>query len=177
MKKILLISFVFFIAINVFGQEKKVTFTQFDISIPVVGNKHYNETYTNGSQNKSFLLPDGISSNFGFGIHCNKWVSLAIHSGIDWKISESLVVVPVFTNLKLSPKLGLESTRIVAQLGYGKSFALGRGNLLGNYKKLSLGLQTDDDLLIFIQVAGYEFPLHNQKNIGNLSFGISLITF
>lgn len=177
MKKTLIFIFIIFVSNFSFGQEKKATFTQFDISIPVVGNKHYNETYNYGSQNKSFLLPDGINSNFGYGIHYNKWISVAMHSGIDWKLSESLVVIPVFANFKLSPKLGLESTRIVAQLGYGKSFAIGRGNLLGNYKKLSLGLQTDDDLLIFIQVAGYEFPLHNQKNIGSLSFGISLINF
>lgn len=155
----------------------KSTFTQFDFSIPLKGNSEQGQEDLNGKRNNSWFLPDGLSSSFGYGIHYNKWVSIAIHSGIDWKISQSLFVAPIFANLKLSPKLGMEPTRIVAQVGFGKSFALGRGNLEGIYKKFSLGVQTDEDLLLYIQIAEYGFSLHNQKNIGSLSLGISLITF
>jgi hypothetical protein len=159
------------------GVKTKSTFTQFDISIPLQSNPYREQNDLDEKRNNSWFLPDGLSSSFGYGFHYNKWISIAIHSGIDWKISESLVVAPIFANFKLNPKLGIKPTRIVAQVGFGKSFALGRGNLEGLYKKLSLGVQTDEDLLLYIQISEYGFSLHNQKNIGSLSLGISLITF
>jgi hypothetical protein len=179
---------ILFFSVNSFSQtiyttiegvktKTKSTFTQFDISIPLQSNPNREQNYLDEKRNNSWFLPDGLSSSFGYGIHYNNWISVAIHSGIDWKISESLVVAPIFANFKLNPKLGIEPTRLVAQLGYGKSFALGRGNLTGIYKKLCFGVQTNEDLLIYIQIAEYGFPLHNQKNVGSISLGISLITY
>ena len=161
---------------SVFSQSKKFTYIQFDVAIAIKGNQDRGETDLNGTTNNLWFLPDGLNSKLGYGIHYNKWISLGIHSGIDWKWTDKLVVVPVFANLKLSPKIGGDS-RIALQLGLGKAMALGRGNLFGDYKKISLGIQTPDDLIIFIELSHYAIPIHNQKDSGSISLGLSLITF
>ena len=161
---------------SAFSQSNKFTYTQFDVAISIKGNPDRGETDLNGNTNNLWFLPDGLSSKIGYGIHHNKWIGLGIHSGIDWKWTDKLVVVPVFANLKLSPRIS-EDTRIALQLGLGKAIALGRGNLIGDYKKISLGVQTPDDLIIFIELSHYAFSITNQKDTGNISLGLSLITF
>lgn len=81
----------------------------------------------------------------------------------------------MFANFKLSPKIG-DETRIVLQTGIGKAAALGRGSLSGDYKKISLGLQSED-FLFFIEISQYYFPINNQENSGNISLGLSVIRF
>lgn len=63
------------------------------------------------------------------------------------------------------------------QFGYGKAFALGRGNLSGTYKKISLGVETDEDVIIFIEVADYQMKVGQFKSVGSVSLGIALRTF
>jgi hypothetical protein len=161
---------------SAFSQSNKFTYIQFDAAFSIKGNPDRGETDLNGNTNNLWFLPDGLSSKIGYGIHHNKWIGLGIHSGIDWKWTDKLVVVPVFINLKLSPKIA-DDTRITLQLGLGKAIALGRGDLMGDYKKISLGLQTADDLIILIEVNHYEIPINNQKDIGSISLGLSLVTF
>ncbi|MDI5886838.1 MULTISPECIES: hypothetical protein [Flavobacterium] len=169
--------FVFlFFTFSVFSQNKKFTYTQFDIAFFIKGNPNRGETDPNGNTNNLWFLPDGLNSRIGYGIHQNKWVGLGIHSGVDWKWTDKLVVVPVFANLKLSPKIG-DNTRITLQLALGKAIALGRGNLIGDYKKISLGIQTPDDLILFIEINNYTIPIYNQKDSGSISLGLSLVTF
>jgi len=155
--------------------KSKSTYFQFDISLALKGNPNAGETNEYSQKKESWFLPDGLGSKIGYGLHFNKWVALGIHTGINWEWGNKLVVAPIFANFKLSPKIG-DQTRIVLQTGIGKTIALGRGNLLGNYKKISLGLQADD-VLIFIEISHYDFLFNNQKNNGNISLGISLITF
>lgn len=154
----------------------KPTFLQFDISIPIAANIHRGETYADGSKNTSWFLPDGISGTFGFGIQKNKWIGLSLHTGIDCKISEQLVAVPMFGNLRLSPGLG-NGTRITLQAGYGKGFALGRGSLVGNYQRYSIGLETDEDIILFGEVSGYDFKIHSRTSVYSFSLGIAIRTF
>lgn len=170
-----LVIFLFF-TFSAFSQNKKFTYIQFDVAIPIKGNPDRGETDLNGNTNNLWFLPDGLSSKIGYGIHHNKWISLGIHSGVDWRWTDKLVVVPIFGNLKLSPKIS-DDTRIALQLGLGKAMALGRGDLMGDYKKISLGVQTPDDLIIFIELSHYAIPINNQKDIGSISFGLSLVTF
>lgn len=167
--------FLFF-TFSVFSQNKKFTYTQFDVAVSIKGNPDRGETDPDGNTDNLWFLPDGLSSKIGYGIHHNKWVGLGIHSGIDWKWTDKLVVVPVFANLKLSPKIG-DDTRITLQLGLGKAIALGRGDLMGDYKKISLGLQTADDLILFIEVNHYAIPINNQRDTGSISLGLSLVSF
>lgn len=101
---------------------------------------------------------------------------MGINFGIDWKWSNKLVIIPVFANVKLSPKIS-EDTRVALQVGLGKAIALGRGDLMGDYKKISLGIQTPDDLIVFIELSHYAIPINNQKDSASISFGLSLISF
>lgn len=159
-----------------YAQANKITYTQFEITIPLKGNPDRDvvDPYTN--KKGSFFLPDGIGSKIGYGIHYKKWIALGIHSGLEWKWTDQLVVAPIFANFRLSPKIG-EDIRLTLQLGLGKAIALGRGDLMGDYKKISLGIQTSDDLLLFIEVSSYGIPLNNQKETGSVSLGIGLISF
>ena len=75
-----------------------------------------------------------------------------------------------------SPSLGY-GARVTMQLGYGKAFALGRGNLSGTYKKISLGVETEEDLIIFIEVADYQMKVGQFNSVGSVSLGIALRTF
>lgn len=154
----------------------KLTFLQFDISVPIAANIHRGETYTDGSKNTAWFLPDGISAKFGFGIQKDKWIGVSLHTGIDWKISEQLVAIPMFGNLRISPKIS-EATRLTLQAGYGKGMALGRGNLVGQYQRYSIGIENDEDILLFAEVSGYDFKIHNKTSIYSFSLGISIRKF
>lgn len=165
-----------FLSTMAFSQDKKFTYTQFDVTVALTGNPNRNEVdpYTNKKQ--SFFIPDGIGSKFGYGVHYNKWIAIGVHSGLSWEWSSKLVVAPVYANLRLSPKIS-DETRITLQAGLGKAFALGRGNLTGDFKKISLGIQTDDDLVLFIELNHYAIPVNRQRETGNISLGLALISF
>lgn len=154
----------------------KHTFLQFDASIPLAANIHRGETYADGSKNTTWFLPNGLSAKFGFGIQHNKWIGVSLHTGIDWKINEKLVAVPLFGNLRISPRIG-EATRLTLQAGLGKGFAVGRGNLIGNYQKFSIGIENDEDVMIFAEISGYDFNIQNRTSAYSFSLGIALRTF
>lgn len=176
MKYYLVIIFWFLLANSgIQAQERKFTYIQFDANVSITGNPHRDEPDNYEGESKAFFVPSGIGSKLGYGLHYKQWLTLGIHSGLDWKWDDKLVAVPVYLNFGLSPKIS-ESGRITLQLGYGKGFALGRGNLSGEYKKIRLGI-TGDDQTIFVDVSDYGFALHHQKSISNISLGISLISF
>lgn len=172
-------SFAFLVVLalscTTYAQDKKFTYIQFEITMSITGNPDLNEPEDYQGQKRSWFIPDGLGSKLGYGIHYKQWCTLGIHSGLDWKWNEQLVAVPVYLNFGLSPKIG-EDTRLTMQLSYGKSFALGRGHLSGDYKKARLGL-TGDDRTLFIEIADYGFPLHQNNSVGSISLGISLISF
>jgi nucleotidyltransferase/DNA polymerase involved in DNA repair len=72
------------------------------------------------------------------------------------------------------PKIA-EETRIGIDIGLGHTFALGRGDLSGTFKRIKLNLETDD-MQLFIEVVSYGFELNNNSQ-GNLSLGIALVSF
>jgi hypothetical protein len=155
----------------------KPTFFQFDLSIPFSPNEERGKIYSNGTTNSnSIFIPNGINGKIGYGLQKGRWVALSLHTGIEWLIREKLVASPVFGNLRLSPYIGYD-TRFVLQMGYGKGFALGRGNLNGIYRKLSLGLETDEDLNIFVEISNYGFSLPNTNSVYSVNLGLSLRTF
>jgi hypothetical protein len=104
------------------------------------------------------------------------WVAISAHSGVEWRIIEKLVAAPIYANLTISPKIG-DETRINLQLGYGYSFALGRGNLSGLYKKLSLGLETEEGIIFFAELSEHGYTLNGIDKIGSLSIGIALRSY
>ncbi|MGO4771609.1 hypothetical protein ACEN2I_08090 [Flavobacterium sp. W22_SRS_FK3] len=157
------------------AQERKFTYIQFGATISITGNPYRNKPDNYEGEKKAFFIPNAIGSKLGYGVHYKQWLTLGIHSGLDWKWDDKLVAVPVYLNFGLSPKIS-ESGRITLQLGYGKGFALGRGNLSGEYKKIRLGI-TGNDHTIFVEVSDYAFQLYDQGSIGSISLGISLIRF
>lgn len=92
-------------------------YTQFEIAVPFIGNPNQFNELT-GEYDEPRLLLDRIDAKFGVGLHHNKWLGLAVHSGIDWKISSKIVAVPVYGNIRIAPDLG-NDTRLIVQAGYG----------------------------------------------------------
>lgn len=154
----------------------KHTYIQYDITLALTGNPDAGTINEYTKDKESWFIPNGLGTKFGYGMHHKKWIALGIHSGLNWDWSNKLVVTPVFANFRLSPKIS-DETRITLQLGLGKAIALGRGNLIGDYKKISLGIQNDDNILFFIELNHYALPINNQRNSGNVSLGLSLISF
>ncbi|MFD2908830.1 hypothetical protein ACFSX9_08780 [Flavobacterium ardleyense] len=149
-------------------------FTQFEISVPLQGNKNRGEVYPDGSTNDSWFLPDGVNVNFGYGYHYKQWIGLSANTGIGMKLSEKLIMTPVFANLRIMPKIG-EETRLGIDLGFGQTFALGRGDLSGTFKRVKLNLEADE-LQLFVELVSYGIDLHNNSQ-GSISLGIALVTF
>jgi hypothetical protein len=78
--RILTVSLLF--TFSAFSQNKKFTYIQFDVAIPIKGNPELEETVANGSKNSSWFLPDGLNTKIGYGVHYNKWIALGINSGM-----------------------------------------------------------------------------------------------
>ncbi|RTL14735.1 MAG: hypothetical protein EKK56_00340 [Flavobacteriaceae bacterium] len=157
-----------------FPTKKKVTFSQFEISVPLQGNKNRGEVFPDGSTNDSWFVPDGINSNFGYGIHFNQWLGISANSGIGMKLSEKLIVTPVFSNLRFMPKVG-DETRFGFDFGLGHAFAIGRGDLSGTFKRVKLNLEASE-FQIFLEVVSYGIRLNNNSQ-GSINLGIALISF
>ncbi|MEY3500478.1 MAG: hypothetical protein RL308_2147 [Bacteroidota bacterium] len=178
MKKILALV-LFFMAFSMYAQqesEERQHYSQFDIATSLKGNSNYGEIDSNGVRSDYWFLPDGLSVKYGIGIHHEKWVALGIHTGIDWLGTDKLVIVPVFANLRVCPKIGKES-RVYLQAGFGKSFGIGRGSLIGEFRKISLGIENDEGLSLFIQISSFGIPFKNLDSAASLSIGLSLFTF
>lgn len=154
--------------------KKKITFTQFEISVPLQGNKNRGEVFPDGSTNNSWFVPDGVNSNFGYGIHYNEWLGVSANTGIGMKLSEKLVLTPIFSNLRIMPKVG-DETRFGLDLGLGHSFAIGRGDLSGTFKRVKLNLEASE-FQIFLEVVSYGIRLNNNSQ-GSISLGIALVSF
>ncbi|NHN27005.1 hypothetical protein FIA58_015080 [Flavobacterium jejuense] len=162
---------------KVVSSTQKITFTQFDLTIPFKGNKKRGETFADGSTNDNWFIPDGVGAKFGYGLHHNKWIGVSVNSGIDFYASYKLIALPVFTNFRISPKIGQE-TRITAQYGLGQSFAIGRGNLQGSYQKASIGLENGDGICLFIEGNYHGYTVGNYLDkVYNFSIGICLFNF
>jgi hypothetical protein len=72
------------------------------------------------------------------------------------------------------PKIG-EETRIGLDVGFGQTFALGRGNLSGTFKRVKLNLEAYE-FQIFLEILSYGIDL-NKNSQGSISLGIALISF
>jgi hypothetical protein len=150
-------------------------FTQFDLIIPLRANENRGKIYYNGSTDNDWFIPNGLSIAAGCGLQQKKWVALSAHASFDALLNQKLVAIPLYINFRLSPRI-YEDTRLVFQTSLGQAFALGRGNLQGKYQKHSIGLETDEDLNIFIAIAGYDFN-SSKLNTGYVGLGIAVRRF
>lgn len=150
-----------------FGQG---SYTQFSIATPLRAN------LDDDDKNSYWFTPNGLSLKAGEGIHFNRTIAVGINSGLDWIASRKLVVVPAFANLKISLNVDKEAFLYV-QTDYGKSIILGRGNLHGDYKKISLGFEHIESVPFFIELTQYGFSLDSPEKVANVSIGISISSF
>lgn len=160
-----------------FGQNEETnsdTFYQFDVLIPLIRSERVETNNTSSSQDSKVIF-NGISTKFGYGIQYKKWIGLSVHSGIDWALSEKLLAIPLYGNLRLS--YGFESDlRITLQAGYGIGYGIINDYNFANYGKFSLGLETDNDFILFAEISAYNFK-NNIPDVGFIGLGIALRTF
>jgi hypothetical protein len=149
--------------------------TQFSFSIPLSVNPRRGEADQYSQENDSWLIPDGISAHGGAGFHLKKWVALSANTGVDWRIKQKLVSVPVYAALTLNPHFNKE-TSVMLQAGLGHAFAIGRGDLSGTYQKYRAGIFFND-ILIFADASMFGFPLEDTPEMGSFTLGISLLNF
>lgn len=182
------IFFAFFFAFTGFAQSKgdslqvfnplnqwiNSNYRQLDVSVPLV----YDPDFPKDADFNS-LLPAGVNLNFGFGYQYKKLAGIGVHTGINAHWDEKLVTCPLYGNFRFSPKIR-ENSAIVLQAGYGKAFALGRGNLNGDYKKISVGYANTKDALfgsINIEYTELGFPIHQREHLRSLALGVTIVLF
>lgn len=156
---------------SLFAQFKQGSYTQFSISTPMRANLE------NRNEDEYWFTPNGLSFKFGEGLHFNRTIAIGLNSGIDWIASKKLVVIPAFANLKLGMKVGGKKDFLYLQPAYGKSIVLGRGNLHGDYKKISLGYEGIEGFALFIELTQYGFSLYTPEKVTSISLGLSSTWF
>lgn len=179
--KTILLCFSLFFYCFCFSQKdtqtsQKITFSQLELAIPFKGNPNRNNTEINEQSNKNWFIPDGIFTKVGYGIHYNSWIGISLNTGIDWKATEKMIAVPIYTNLRIAPKIS-QNSRITLQTAYGRGFVLGRGNVSGEYKKISLGFETDSECVFFIELSEYDVQFNNFNKINSVSLGVAALIF
>ena len=153
------------------NESKRITYTQIDIAVPLFYDPGNPDDFEGGD-----VLPAGINVVAGFGYHYKKWTAIGFHGGINMRLDEKLVAVPVFLNYRISPKVGNDMLLHI-QAGYGKAFAIGRGGLAGAYKRLNIGLGSTEAIFrgcIYVEYNEMRFPIHNRENIKSFSIGASV---
>jgi hypothetical protein len=152
---------------------KDLVFFQVDVSAPFVFNSHRGSYNRDNTIDKDWFVPNGLGAKMGVGIEAFEFVGASINTGIDWKINPKMVVVPVYGTARISLELPSDS-KIILQSGYGKGIALGRGDLIGIYRKYSLGFEGENGLSLFGELSGYDFPSNPEHNFWSISLGISI---
>ena len=160
------------------SNKAKFDFVKFDFTVPFIINEdrgQKNNLYPNMEKN-NFFIPDGLGAKIGYGFHYKKLFSITANTGLDIIFSEKLVASPLFAQVCWMPKFN-NDYYLSVQVGYGKSFALGRGSLSGDYKKLSIGVD-NQETQFFIEIATHGFAIKtNNSSITTLSLGISVNPF
>jgi len=152
----------------------KKSYAKLDFSVPLRVNQYAGEIDPYTGENEYWFLPDGISARFGYGIKPVDWLGVGANFGIDWKGSKCLVVAPVFGTLKICPKSGME-IRFFAEAGLGRALALGKNDLAGYFKKISLGFEEPQSggIGLYIELCQYGFSKITEEKIGSFSVGLS----
>lgn len=146
----------------------------FSLSFRANPDAHKVDEYT--QEKGSWFLPDGFSYHAGYGTHLNNWLGISLNTGIDTSLNEKLVAVPIYGSLFLNPHFN-EDSSVLFQVGFGQSFALGRGDLSGFYQKYRLGIVSEDELCFFVDLSFYGYSPHNINQTSTISLGISLFNF
>lgn len=151
----------------------RLSYARLDFSIPIKANQYAGEIDPYTGESEYWFLPDGISVRFGYGVKPIDWLAIGANIGIDWKGSKCLVVAPVFGTLKICPKVA-NDVRLYVEPGLGRSMALGRNDMAGYFKKISLGIEdTDSEFGLYLELCQYGFSKITEEKIGSFSIGLT----
>ncbi|MDN3678181.1 hypothetical protein QWY90_12775 [Flavobacterium paronense] len=182
MRVYVLISILFFCCLG-YSQETpkqtdvktpRHTFAKLDFSFPIRVNQYYGEIDPYTGEKEPFFLPDGISTRFGYGLKPIDWIAIGANIGIDWKGSKCLVVAPIFGTLKICPIGGMD-LRYFVEAGYGRALALGKNDLAGYFKKISIGIEDKDSggFGLYLELCQYGFSKITDEKIGSFCVGLT----
>lgn len=151
--------------------EKSITYLAFGVSLPL---RHH---FDGDAQVDNLrFLPDGIHTKFGAGIHLNRWLGSGLYTGTEYRLSEKMLTIPLYSAIRIAPEIN-EDTRIVVQPAFGYAMAIGHGNMSGYCGKISLGLEALDGISYFAEFTQYGFSRDDTGKIRSISFGLGLVIF
>lgn len=154
----------------------RLSYAKLDFSVPIRANQYAGEIDPYTGENEYWFLPDGISVRFGYGLKPIDWIAIGANIGFDWKGSKCLVVAPVFGTLKICPIIG-KDVRLFLEPGLGRAMALGRNNMAGYFKKISLGIEEPKSggIGLYIELCQYGFSKITDEKIGSFSVGLTYL--
>jgi hypothetical protein len=153
-------------------KKAKYTYTKFEFSVPIRVNQYAGEIDEYG-EDEPWFLPDGVIGRFGMGVKINKFIWVGGNIGIDWKANECLVVAPLFGTIKINSKVS-NDFRMYVEPGLGRAMAVGRNDLSGYFKKISLGFEdANGGVGLYLELCQYGFSKNTEKRIGSFCIGIS----
>ncbi|MEK8179294.1 hypothetical protein WMW71_02980 [Flavobacterium buctense] len=154
------------------AKKKRYTYTKFEFAIPIRVNQYAGEIDEYG-EDEPWFLPDGVIGRFGMGIKINQFLWVGGNIGIDWKANECLVVAPLFGTIKINSKVS-KDFRMYVEPGFGRAMAIGRNDLSGYFKKISLGFEdANGGLGLYLELCQYGFSKNSEKRIGSFCIGLA----
>lgn len=154
----------------------KLFFAQAGVSLAIQRNPDQGTINAFTDEPNSRLLPDGLSGFGTVGMHYKNWVGLGASTGIDYRLTPKLVSVPVYGSVLFTPQWGGDSS-ILLEVGYGRAFAIGRGNLSGEYTKIRAGVLIENYIGLFIDISQFGYSFGDYRQIGSISIGGSIFSF
>ncbi|AWI24803.1 hypothetical protein HYN49_02245 [Flavobacterium pallidum] len=156
----------------------KKNYFQWELAAPIKQNEAFGE-----DEEQPFFRPGGAYLRVGFGRRVVDWMSLGLHTGIEWKSDPGLVSAPVFGNIKIAPKLSQDDeVRPFVSFGYGKVFVLNKDRFSGNFLRGNLGLDvavlSENEerqkgvLSVFIEISYYHFKPEDFDNLSTFNIGL-----
>ena len=155
-------------------KEPRHSYAKLDFSFPIKANQNAGEIDPYTGESEYWFLPDGINARFGYGIKPVDWIAIGANIGVDWKGSKCLVVAPIFGTLKICPRGGMD-LRYFAEAGFGRALVLGKNDLAGYFKKISLGIEEPDrdGIGLYIELCEYGFSKITDEKIGSFCVGFT----
>lgn len=152
----------------------RLSYAKLDFSFPIKANQYAGEIDPYTGEREYWFLPDGISARFGYGLKPVDWLGIGANFGIDWKGSKCLVVAPIFGTLRICPKVG-NDTRLFVEPGFGRALVIGKNDLAGYFKKISLGFEEPErgGIGLYIELCQYGFSKITEEKIGSFCVGLT----
>ncbi|WP_136667192.1 hypothetical protein [Flavobacterium sp. H122] len=147
-------------------------FKQFEITTSLSINDEDDDPYTEEDESKPLFIPNSLGVKYGFGLQKNKWLGISFNTGIDIRLKQKLVAVPLFANLRLSPFFRDEQGRLVINLGYGRGYAIGRGDMQGRYRRINLSFEGPENIGLLVELSDYGFHFNNKPSNVLFSLGV-----